>query len=124
MRCFSPSSRGAAIATGAASGFATMTPNAAGPVMTPYLVAQGVEKRPFVGTGALFFVGVDLIEVPFKAGLGLLGGDTFSRTVVLAPIVLVGASAGLRLVLWLTQAQFEQAVPVATVSLTLALVVR
>ena len=35
-----------------------------------------------------------------------------------------GASAGLRLVLWLTQAQFEQAVPVATVSLTLALVVR
>ncbi len=118
------SSRGAAIATGAASGFATMTANAAGPVMTLYLVAQGVEKRRFLGTGALFFFGVNLCKVPFSAGLGLLGGDTFSRTVVLAPIVLVGAWAGLHLVRRLTQARFEQAVLVATVVSALVLVVR
>lgn len=40
----------AAIATGAASGFATMTANASGPVMRLYLVAQGVEKWRFIRT--------------------------------------------------------------------------
>ena len=117
-------SRGAAVATGAASGFATMTANASGPVMTLYLVAQGVEKRRFLGTGALFFFGVNLCKVPFSAGLGLLGGDTISRTLVLAPLVLLGAWAGLHLVRRLTQARFEQAALLATVVSALALVVR
>ncbi len=118
------SSRRAAIATGAASGFATMTANAAGPVMTLYLVGQGTPKRRFLGTGALFFFGVNLCKVPFSFGLSLLGGDTLRRTLVLAPLVLLGSWAGLHLVRRLTQARFEQAVLVATVVSALALVVR
>lgn len=117
-------SKAAAIATGAASGFATMTANAAGPVMTLYLVAQGVDKRRFLGTGALFYFGVNLCKVPFSAGLGLMGGDNLTRTAVLAPVVLLGAWGGIHLVRRLSQSRFEQAVLAATVVSALALVVR
>lgn len=117
-------SRGAAVATGAAAGLATMTANAAGPVMTLYLVAQGVEKRRFLGTSALFFFGVNLCKLPFSVGLGLFAGGTVWRTVLLAPVVLLGAWAGLHTARRLSQARFDQAVLAATVVSALALVVR
>lgn len=118
------SSRAAALGTGAASGFATMTANAAGAVMTLYLVAQGVEKRRFLGTGALFFFGINLCKLPFSVGLGLIGPQTLVRTVILAPLVLLGAWGGLHLVRRLSQARFDQAVLAATVVSALALVIR
>ncbi|GAA2747229.1 sulfite exporter TauE/SafE family protein [Terrabacter aerolatus] len=118
------SSRVAAVGTGAAAGFATMTANAAGPVMTLYLVAQGVEKRRFLGTSALFFFGVNLCKVPFSVGLGLFGAQTLWRTALLAPLVLVGTWIGLHTARRLSQTRFDQAVLVATVVSALALVVR
>jgi uncharacterized membrane protein YfcA len=117
-------SRTAAIGTGLGAGFATMTANAAGAVMTLYLVAQGVEKRRFLGTGALFFFGVNLCKVPFSAGLGLFSSQTLLRTLALAPVVLLGAWAGLHTARRLSQARFDQAVLAATVVSALALVVR
>lgn len=117
-------SRAAAIGTGAAAGFATMTANAAGAVMTLYLVAQGVEKRRFLGTSALFFFGVNLCKVPFSAGLGLFDADTIKRTALLAPFVLVGTWVGLHTARRLSQSRFDQAVLAATVASAVALVVR
>lgn len=114
----------AAIGTGLGAGFATMTANAAGAVMTLYLVAQGVEKRRFLGTGALFFFGVNLCKVPFSAGLGLFGAQTLTRTALLAPVVVIGAWAGLHTARRLSQARFDQAVLAATVVSALALVLR
>ncbi|GAA6526067.1 sulfite exporter TauE/SafE family protein [Intrasporangium sp. DVR] len=111
-----------ALATGIASGFVTMTANSAGAVMTLYLVAQGVEKRRFLGTGALFFFGVNLCKVPFSAGLGLVGAETLWRTALLAPLVLVGTWVGLHAARRLSQARFDQAVLAATVVSALVLV--
>ncbi len=116
-------SRAAALGTGLASGFATMTANAAGPVMALYLVAQGAPKRRFLGTGALFFFGVNLCKVPFSVGLGLFTAATLWRTVALAPFVLLGAWAGLHTARRLSQTRFDQAVLAATVVSALALVV-
>ena len=118
------SSRAASTATGVAAGFATMTANAAGPVMTLYLVAQGVEKRRFLGTSALFFFGVNLCKVPFSLGLGLFDGDTFRHVALLVPLVLVGAWVGLHTAKRLSQSRFDQAVLAATVVSAIALVVR
>ena len=117
-------SRTAAVGTGLGAGFATMTANAAGAVMTLYLVAQGVEKRRFLGTAAVFFFGVNLCKVPFSAGLGLFSTTTLVRTALLAPVVVLGAWAGLHTARRLTQARFDQAVLAATVVSALALVVR
>jgi uncharacterized membrane protein YfcA len=118
------SSRAAAIGTGVAAGFTTMTANAAGPVTTLYLVAQGVEKLRFLGTSALLFFGVNLCKLPLSFGLGLFGPHTVRRTLLLAPFVLVGAWVGLRTVRRLSQARFDQAVLAASAVAALALIVR
>jgi uncharacterized membrane protein YfcA len=117
-------SRRAGHATGLAAGFVTMTANAAGAVMTLYLVARGVEKRRFLGTSAVFFLGVNLCKVPFSAVLGLFTVATLQRTALLAPLVVLGAWAGLHWARRLSQARFDQAVLGATVLSALALVLR
>jgi uncharacterized membrane protein YfcA len=117
-------SRAAGLGTGLAAGFATMTANAAGAVMTLYLVARGVEKWRFLGTSAVFFFGVNLCKLPFSAALGLFSVGTLKLTVVLAPLVLVGAWAGLHLARRLSQSRFDQAVLGATALSALALILR
>ena len=118
------SSHTAALGTGAAAGFATMTANAAGPVMTLYLVAQGVQKLRFLGTSAIFFFVVNLCKVPFSLGLGLFTAGTVVRTLALAPFVLLGCWVGLHTARRLSQTHFDQAVLAATVVSALALVIR
>lgn len=118
------SSHSAALGTGVAAGFTTMTANAAGAVMTLYLVAQGVAKRRFLGTSAVFFFGVNLCKVPFSAGLGLFTAQILVRTVLLAPFVLLGTWVGLHTARRLSQTRFDQAVLAATVVSALALVAR
>ena len=60
------------LGTGAAAGFATMTANAAGPVTTVYLIRAGLPMLQMIGTGAWFYLVVNLAKVPFSAGLGLI----------------------------------------------------
>lgn len=109
--------------TGLAAGFTTMVANAAGSVMTLYLVAQGVEKRRFIGTAAWFFLGVNLCKLPFSIGLGLVEVDMLWTTAVLAPAVGVGAWFGIRIVRRIDQRGFERAVLVATAVSAVALLV-
>lgn len=99
---------------GSGMGFATMTANAAGPVMTLYLSAAGIEKRRFVGTSAWFFLIVNLAKVPFSVALGLLHGDDVVRAVALSPAVLVGALLGYATVRVISQRNFDVAVLLAS----------
>ncbi len=119
-----PWSGRATMGTGLAAGCATMIANAAGPVMTLYLVAQGVDKRRFLGTAAWFFLGVNLCKVPFSVGLGLVHREMLVATVVLAPLVLLGAGIGVLVVRRIRQAGFEAAVLVASLLSAVALLVR
>ena len=107
-------SRARAWAAGSGMGFATMTANAAGPVMTLYLSAAGIDKRRFVGTSAWFFLIVNLCKVPFSVGLGLLHTDDALRAVALAPAVLVGALVGYAVVRRISQRTFDVAVLLAS----------
>ena len=101
-------------AAGTGMGFTTMTANAAGPVMTLYLSALGIDKRRFVGTSAWFFLIVNLVKVPFSVGLGLLHGDDVARAVLLAPLVLLGGLVGYATVARLSQRVFDVAVLAAS----------
>lgn len=94
-------------ATGAAAGFTTMTANAAGPIMTLYLIRAGLPMLRMIGTGAWFFLAVNFAKVPFSAGLGLLTPTTLVRDALLVPPLLVGAGLGILLVERLRQRQFE-----------------
>ena len=52
------------------AGSTTMIANAAGPVMTIYLLACRLPKFEFVGTAAWFFFAINLFKVPFSASSG------------------------------------------------------
>jgi len=92
---------------GIAAGFTTLVANAAGPIMTLYLLAIGLPKLEFVGTAAVFFCALNLFKVPFMANLGLITRDSFGWNLALAPAVLVGTFAGKWLLKRISQRWFE-----------------
>ncbi len=99
----------ASVSAGTAAGFATMTANAAGPIMTVYLIQAGLPMLRMIGTGAWFFLAVNAAKVPFSAGLGLITPTSLVRDALLVPALLVGAALGILLVRRLRQRQFEVA---------------
>lgn len=114
----------ATLGAGAAAGFATMIANAAGPVMAAYLLAARVDKARFVGTNAWFFLLVNAAKVPFSAGLGLFPPSTLQLTLVLVPVVLLGAWFGRKLLRAIDQRRFELLTASASLVAAAALLAR
>jgi len=79
---------------GWAAGVTTMLANAAGAVMTIYLLACRLPKYEFVGTAAWFFFILTVIKVPFSASLGLINGQSLLLNLLLFPGICVGVAAG------------------------------
>lgn len=92
---------------GVLAGFTTLVANAAGPLMIIYLLAMRLPKMEFVGTGAVFFLLLNLFKVPFMTHLGLIDGSSVALNLWLAPAVLVGAIAGRSLLKRINQRLFE-----------------
>jgi uncharacterized membrane protein YfcA len=101
--------RATTLAAGVGGGFTTMTANAAGPLMTVYLLMSGLPKLQMLGTAAWFYLVVNLMKVPFSAGLHLIDPDSLVLDAVLLPAMLVGALAGWLLIRRMDQRQFEVA---------------
>jgi uncharacterized membrane protein YfcA len=95
------------VAAGATAGFATMTANAAGPVMTLYLIMAGLPMLKMLGTGAWFFLVVNLLKVPLSTSLDLITAPTLLLDLWLIPAMLLGAVIGQRTIRCLKQRQFE-----------------
>lgn len=102
-----PHTHGFAALTGLLAGFTTMMANAAGPVMTIYLLAIGLPKLEFLGTGAWFFLLINVFKVPFSAQLGLIRADTLGFNALMLPAVLAGTWLGQKVIPRLNQQQFE-----------------
>jgi uncharacterized membrane protein YfcA len=114
---FSQVSRGASI-YGVAAGFATVVANAAGPVMSMYLLSRQLTKEQFVATGAWFFFVVNLAKVPVYIWYGLFSKESLAFDAAMAPIVFAGGFAGLWLMHRVPQRVFEWlVVALTTVSL-------
>jgi uncharacterized membrane protein YfcA len=92
---------------GVLAGFTTLVANAAGPLMIVYMLAMRLPKMDFVGTGAVFFLILNLFKVPFMVNLGLINGTSFTINLWLAPLVFAGAWLGRKLVLRIDQRAFE-----------------
>ena len=89
------------------AGVTTMLANAAGAVMSVYLLACRLPKYEFVGTAAWFFFVVNVIKVPFSASLGLVNASSLLTDVVLVPGILAGVAAGKFLLGKINQGAFE-----------------
>lgn len=105
---------GMAIGYGSLGGFTTMVANAGGPPMSMYFLASGFPVKAFLGTSAWFFAIVNVMKVPFAAGIGLITPQTLMIDAMLAPVVIIGAGIG-----WLIAGRISQRVfDVAVITLT------
>ncbi|KYJ97380.1 MULTISPECIES: sulfite exporter TauE/SafE family protein [unclassified Microbacterium] len=100
---------------GTLGGFTTMVANAGGPVMSMYFLATRTPVQVFLGTSAWFFAIINVIKVPFLAGIGLFTGPVLLTDAILAPLVVLGALLGLRVARRLDQRLFDRIVIVLTV---------
>lgn len=110
-----PSTRLNSAVYGGSAGFATTIANAAGPIMSLYLLAQRLPKDEFVGTGVWFFLIVNLCKVPVYVGHGLITARSLTFDAVLLPAVVLGAVLGRVLLRRLSQGRFERVVLALTV---------
>jgi len=92
---------------GVLAGFTTLVANAAGPLMAIYLLAMRLPKMEYMGTGAYYFMLMNLFKVPFMIYLGLVTTTSFTGNLMLAPAVLVGALLGLVILRKINQKWFE-----------------
>jgi uncharacterized membrane protein YfcA len=112
-----PAEHGIVIASsyGALAGFTTMVANAAGPVMSMYFLAMRTPVQVFLGTSAWFFAIVNLVKVPFLAGIGLFSGPVLLMDAALIPLVVVGALVGVRVARRMKQQVFDWIVIALTI---------
>lgn len=92
---------------GVLAGFTTLVANAAGPLMAIYLLAMRLPKMEYVGTGAVYFMLMNLFKVPFMLKLGLINPASFTLNLWLAPVVLAGALLGRKILVRINQKLFE-----------------
>ena len=92
---------------GILAGFATMIGNVAGTVMAIYLLAHRLPKNEFVGTGAWFYLFVNIIKVPFYISLGMITANSFSVNLLAIPAVAVGAFIGIKVLPRIPQQMFK-----------------
>ena len=108
---------------GILAGFTTLVANAAGPVMVLFFLAMRLPKMEFIGTGAVFFLIVNLFKIPFIADLGLINSGSLQINLVLAPVVFFGTWAGRAVFRRIDQRWFERVALVLTLVASIRLLV-
>jgi uncharacterized membrane protein YfcA len=96
-----------AAATGILAGFGTTVGNAAGPVMSIYLVSKRLDKHQFLGTAAWFFFLVNVSKIPLFVTLGMITPQTLGFDLLLLPVAAGGAVLGLYVARKIPQAVFN-----------------
>lgn len=100
---------------GIAAGFSTTVANAAGPVMSLYLLSKRLPKEEFIATGAWFFFLINLTKVPVYVYHGLFSRQSLAFNLLMAPVVLCGALTGRWLFDRIPQKLFDNLVVALTV---------
>ncbi len=93
---------------GVLAGVATMIANAAGPIMSVYLLAMKLPKLEFIGTSSWYFLIVNLFKVPFGLNLGIINPQSLVFDLKLVPFVLLGAFLGKPILDRINQVWFER----------------
>jgi uncharacterized membrane protein YfcA len=92
---------------GMLAGFTTIVSNAAGPLMVIYLLAMRLPKMEYMGTGAVFFLMLNIFKTPFMIGLGLITPASLLFDAELVPVVVAGTLLGRWLLGRINQRIFE-----------------
>jgi uncharacterized membrane protein YfcA len=109
---------------GALGGFTTMVANAAGPIMILYMLAMGLPKMEFMGTGAWYFFLLNVFKLPFSYQLGLLSRRSLLIDAALVVMVIAGALWGKKILPRINQKLFAGLALVFTVLAALRLLLQ
>ena len=81
---------------GVAGGFSTMIGNAAGPVMSVFLLSVRLPKKSFVGTAAWFFMIINFLKLPLQYFVWHnISGKTLLFDLTMLPVIAIGAWMGI-----------------------------
>ncbi|MCA0753525.1 sulfite exporter TauE/SafE family protein [Paenibacillus sp. N4] len=92
---------------GALAGFATMVGNVSGVVMSMYLLGKKLPKEVFIGTGAWFYLTVNLIKLPFFVKLDMITEQSLLINLWMLPAIAAGICAGVYIIPRVKQSQFQ-----------------
>jgi len=96
---FFPNSWWFAALMGILGGFATMIGNVAGPIFAIYLLAMHLPKNSYIGTGAWFFLILNLVKFPLHIFVWrTIDWESLKLDLLLLPGIALGAVAGIWLV--------------------------
>jgi uncharacterized membrane protein YfcA len=84
---------------GVAGGFSTMIGNAAGPVMSVYLLSMRLPKLSFVGTTAWFFLIINYLKIPLQVfAWNNINLNGLKLGALMIPFIIMGAILGVYIV--------------------------
>jgi uncharacterized membrane protein YfcA len=113
-----------AIPFGMMGGFSTMIGNAAGPIMSVYLLSMNLQKKEYIGTAAWFFFIVNVFKLPLQIwGWHNITLKTLSFNFMLLPAIALGAFAGIKIVKLIPESAYRWFVVVATLGSAIALLI-
>ena len=93
-----------------------MIGNAAGPVLSVYLLSMRKDKMEYIGINAWFVVVVNLLKVPLQLFVwDNITWDTFSLNLVMIPVIGVGAWLGIRIVKLFPEKAFRRFIQIVTI---------
>ena len=100
---------------GVAGGFSTMIGNAAGPVMSVFLLSVRLPKKSFVGTAAWFFMIINFLKLPLQYFVWQnISGKTLLFDLTMLPVIAIGAWMGVLLVKKISEKGYRMVVYVLT----------
>ena len=107
---------------GLLGGFTTMIGNAAGPVMSIYLLSIRLPKFAFVGTSAWFFMIVNYLKVPLQIfAWDNISWNTIAVDALAVPFIFLGAAIGVWAVKKMPEGGYRTFVEAVTALSALAL---
>lgn len=113
------------LVTGILAGFSTMIGNSAGPIMSIYFLAMGLDKNRFIGTGAWFFLLVNLFKLPFHIFVWkTIDAGTLYFDAMLIPAIVLGAFTGVWLVKKIPEKPYKIIVVISVIVAALQLTVK
>ncbi len=108
---------------GISGGFSTMIGNAAGPIMSLYLLAMQLPKNVLIGTGAWFFLVINLFKIPFHIVVWeTITPQTFTLNLIMLPVIITGGILGIHIVKIIPEKPFRWLVIIMTTLASLNLV--
>jgi uncharacterized membrane protein YfcA len=101
---------------GLLGGFTTMIGNAAGPVLSVYLLSMRKGKMEYIGINAWFFLVVNFLKIPLQIFVwDNITWHTFTLNLVMIPGIMIGAWLGIRLVKLFPENVFRRFIQIVTI---------